>query len=605
MFIKTTPSVKGDIYFYLTNSRRVGDTSRQDNLLSLGKAGDGKLNSLINAVNRYTGSLEIREMAKSMQVEKTYILGPLLILQKLFQALGINQALEEAQRGGKASFDLRKIVFALAAARFVSPGSKLKVFEELQGKFYPGIFKADLQLHQIYRALDALAEGKDRIEQFLYWHRQKLFKPRVDVVLYDLTTLRFESVRTDKGELRQFGYSKERRGDCVQVVLGLLVDKDGLPLGFEVYPGNTFEGRTVSDIERKLRKKFEVGRFVFVGDRGLFSRKNLEVLSQSRGGEFIVGMKLGSLGEEDKKECYDLSRFQKISEGLAVYDTEFDLRPAAAKKADIKKEPAKETKRKGRQRLIITWSAKRAERDKKAREEVLSKIEAKLKSGGRGSSIKKFITNEAYRKYIYLKPGGKPALNKKAAEEASKKDGFFGIVTNVRDMKAGDLARRYKELWRVEDAFGELKGTLKARPVFHWTDRRITGHLVMCFIAHLCGAYLTRRLRERGSQLKSSAVDKGLIKGRPLTVPEGMRSLLDVQAIPVEIKKSIIWVRTEIEGNAAEMFRAARAQIPKKLLDFCPFGEGFRRGGGERDKKKSWEDKAKSNWEDRAQRSLF
>ena len=229
MFIKETPSIKGDLYFYLAESRRVGDTSRQDNLLSLGKAGDGRLDSLINAVNRYTGALEIRQLAKSMQVEKTYILGPLLILQKLFEALGINKALEELQRRGKSSFDLRKVVFALAAARFVSPGSKLKVFEEWQGKFYPGIFKADLQLHQIYRALDALAEGKDRIERFLYWHGRKMFKPRVDVVLYDLTTLRFESVRTDKGDLRQFGYSKERRGDCVQVVLGLLVDKDGLP----------------------------------------------------------------------------------------------------------------------------------------------------------------------------------------------------------------------------------------------------------------------------------------------------------------------------------------------------------------------------------------
>ena len=91
-------------------------------------------------------------------------------------------------------------------------------------------------------------------------------------MLYDLTTLRFESTRTDLGKLRQFGYSKERRSDCTQVVFGLLVNRDGIPLGFEVFPGNTFEGKTLSDIVDKMRKKFNVRRFIFVADRGFYQR---------------------------------------------------------------------------------------------------------------------------------------------------------------------------------------------------------------------------------------------------------------------------------------------------------------------------------------------
>ncbi len=155
--------------------------------------------------------------------------------------------------------------------------------------------------------------------------------------MYDLTTLRFESQRIDLGELRQFGYSKERRGDLVQVVLGLLVDKEGLPLGFEVYPGNTFEGKTVADIEKKLREKFNVGRFIFVGDRGIFSKKNLESLERGQG-EFIVGMKLGAI-KNRHKDFYNKSLFQEVQPGVFVYETKYEGK-----------------------RLIITWSAKRAKK---------------------------------------------------------------------------------------------------------------------------------------------------------------------------------------------------------------------------------------------------
>ena len=182
------------------------------------------------------------------------------------------------------------------------------------------------------------------------------------------------------------------------------------------------------------------------------------------------------------------------------------------------------------------------------------------------------MTNEAYKKYVRWERSGAPSLNRKAIAEEEKKDGFFGVVANVRNMSAESLISHYRELWKVEDAFGELKGTLKARPVFHWTDRRITGHLVMCFIAYLCEAYLTRELRRGKAALKSEAVESGAIAPRPLTVAEGMRDLLEVRAVPVEMKGGTVWVRTDIEGNAAKMFRAARVQIPKKMLKFCGKG---------------------------------
>ena len=133
--------------------------------------------------------------------------------------------------------------------------------------------------------------------------------------------------------------------------------------------------------------------------------------------------------------------------------------------------------------------------------------------------------------------GGKPPeINMKAIARDEKKDGFFGVATNIEGMSATEIIAYYKNLWKVEDAFGELKGTLQSRPVFHWTDRRIVGHLIICFTAYLCEATLTKRLRESGAMLKDPAIDKKTIAPRPLTVVEALKELREIRAIPVTIR---------------------------------------------------------------------
>ncbi len=201
----------------------------------------------------------------------------------------------------------------------------------------------------------------------------------VDVVLYDLTTLRFESTREDLGQLRRFGYSKEMRSDCTQVILGLLVDTDGIPLGFEVYPGNTFEGATLVDIVQRMRAKFKVRRFIFVADRGLFSAKNLEHIRTQCGheavGEFIVGIKLGQI-KQRHDEFYDRGRFTKVNDDLELYETKL-----------------------GEDRCIITWSRQRAERDRKTREDILTKLTKKI-AKKKKPTPKDFVTNKNYTKSL-------------------------------------------------------------------------------------------------------------------------------------------------------------------------------------------------------------
>ena len=445
MYVRKNTNSAGTVYFQLVESYRIGKKVRQRILFSLGKKGDGKLDNLAQAVSRYTDLIKIEDLAKQLDVKQTYILGPLIILERLFEKLGINKAIEEISAlHPKISFNMKKILFSLVVSRFIKAGSKLKVYDNQQRSFYPGMFSPDLKLHQLYRCLDVLSKHKEDMEKSLYWHERDLFNLEVDVVLYDLTTLRFESVKAEKGKLRQFGYSKEKRSDCTQVVFGLLVDREGLPLGFEVYPGNTFEGHTVVDIVRKMREKFKVRRFIFVGDRGLFSEENLEMLKgkkREEGNEFIMGMRLGLI-KQRHEEFYDKSLFTEVHEGLSVYETEYE-----------------------KDRLIVIWSKKRADRDRKTREDILSKVKVKLSKKQGKLKGSDFVTNRNYKKYISFPKDRRksPCLNEEVIKEEEKKDGFFwsgdkykGYVGRGVGFQLQRTLEGGRCFWGVE---GDLKGS--------------------------------------------------------------------------------------------------------------------------------------------------
>jgi transposase len=542
MFIRTTRNAAGQAYYHLVESYRVDGKVRQRTLLSLGRVEDGKLDELAQAIAKHRDLLSALEVAKTISVDATYMLGPLLILRGLFTTLGIDDALGRIEREHpKLEFSFREILFALVAARFIRPTSKLAIYEQMLGQFYPDLLRPDdIELHHIYRALDLLATHKDDLETSLFVHGRDLFNRRVDVVLYDLTTLRFESTKETE-ELRRFGFSKEKRNDCTQVVLGLIVDPEGVPLGFEVYPGNTVEGKTLVDIVRKMREKFRVRRFIFVADRGLLSKANLEAIRAVEG-EFIVGMRIGGLAKK-RPELYDRSRFRKVADGVEIFETTF-----------------------GQDRGIVTWSRERALRDEKVRADIVDKIRAKL-STKKKVSAKTFVSNTNYRFFLKgLDKGETPAVDEVKVAEAAKKDGFFAIVTNLRDKSGEELFAQYKELWRVEDVFGELKGTLKARPVFHWKDQRILGHLTMCFIALLCEAHVTRALRRERDDYDGRAVRENIIDSRQLSAATVFRELAEVRAIPVDIGRQRLWVRTDIRGHVAVLFQRLGLRIPPKLL---------------------------------------
>jgi hypothetical protein len=252
-------------------------------------------------------------------------------------------------------------------------------------------------------------------------------------------------------------------------------------------------------------------------------------------------MKLGGF-KKRHGEFYDISRYHWVNDDLAVYETTHDS-----------------------DRCIITWSRVRAERDRQAREDILGNFRNKLAKNK--VSAKEFVTHSAYKRYVVgLGDDEQPTLNQQANAEDSTRDGYFGVVTNIATMTAAQIVDNYKALWIIEDAFGEIKGTLKARPVFHWNDRRIVGHLTLCFLAYYCESLMTIALREKGLTLESKAIEDGIIEPRPLTVVEAMAQLQDVRAIPVSVRNTTIWVRTDISGNAYKLLTAVGMKPPPKVL---------------------------------------
>ncbi|WP_430818053.1 IS1634 family transposase, partial [Carboxylicivirga marina] len=190
--------------------------------MSLGRVSDGKLDSLAEAISKHTDKLEVFSLAKDVDVQDTYHLGPLLVIKKMMDELGISKCLQVIQaKHPKLEFDLQKVIFTQICSRFLKPVSKLALYDNWLQRMYPQMIDHDIALQHIYRSMDLLCKHKEDIESFLFRYGKDLFNINVDVVLYDLTTLRFESTRTDLGELRQFGYSKEMRSDCTQIVLGL------------------------------------------------------------------------------------------------------------------------------------------------------------------------------------------------------------------------------------------------------------------------------------------------------------------------------------------------------------------------------------------------
>lgn len=534
MFLKKVVS-KGYCYLQLAHSYREGGKIKHKILANLGRFDQLTGNPQLVRLGKRFFELAGRTPSSPCQIEELdrLVYGH-IVYHKLWLKWGLPSLLKKLIRNRRIRFDFVNTVFLLLIDRLLAPQSKLKCFEKQDR--YANLEKTELQ--HIYRSLDLLCEGKQYLEESLFDRRRDLFNYKVDVVFYDVTTFHFESVVAD--DLRDFGFSKNAKFNEVQVVLGLLVDSFGMPVGFDLFPGNTYEGDTLVKAITKLKKRFAVGEVIIVTDKGMSNMRNFHRIREE-GYHYIISMRLKSLSKSLHKEVLKEEGYQDLKhekEGRFRYKI---IRDYQQKMLNEQKEKSGE-----KVNLVCFWSEKRARKDKADRERMLKKARANLENG------KEINDKRGYRRYIVM-DGKKKAvgLDMEQFKDDARFDGYYVIESSNQRLTASQVLTEYKKLWRVENTFRVMKSGIWTRPIFVWTPRRIVGHFVLCFIALLVERTLEQKLREKKISLS------------PAKIKEVLNSL---QMSLLKMDGNSYYLKGKVEKQASSILRAMKIKQPPNLI---------------------------------------
>lgn len=388
---------------------------------------------------------------------------------RLFDELGYKDIFPDAS-GEKALVDMFKnIVFA----RIANPMSKRSSVDMLAEDF--GI---SLNLDKVYRMMDRLDDDViERLNKFSYHNSVGLLGGKIDVVFFDTTTIYFESFIDD--ELRRQGYSKDLKFNQPQVLLALLVTREGLPIGYKLFPGNTYEGKTLVKILEDIKKSYKIGKVIIVADSAMLSESNLTEL-QERGFKYIVGARIKNADKAIKEKILNLDNYRQITEGYKI---------AVFKVSDSKK-------------LIVSYREERAKKDSYDRIKAIEKLQKKLQ---KSNNQKEYISMSGYRKYLKVRGNSSFEINEKKVEEDQHWDGLKGVFSNCDELSEEEILEQYHNLWNVEEAFRVTKHDLKVRPVFHWVPSRVRAHFAICFTAFVLVKHLAYRVK---LQYKNLSIEK-------------------------------------------------------------------------------------------------
>jgi hypothetical protein len=405
--------------------------------------------------------------------------GGVHVLEQLWKELEIAAVLSRCVSKRKTKQPFERALFAMVANRALSPYSKLYCWEQWlrEEVFLPSC--RDLELQHLYRAMDFLEEHKAEVEQAVYFKTADLMNADVDLIFYDTTSLHFEvddedEHATDKEgrsypALRKRGYSKNGRDDAPQIVVGLAVTRDGLPVRSWVFAGNTGDVTTVEKVKADLRG-WRLGRCIFVGDAGMTSEDNRRKLALG-GGKYILGAKLRAGDEVTHDVLARQGRYHEVREGLRVKEVIV---------GDGER----------RRRYVVCHNPAEAARQRDHRNRLVADLEAQLaameaRADGKHSKRACALLTGRYGRYLRETPTGKLRIDRAAIAEAERYDGKWVITSNDDTLSAEDLALGYKQLMRVEQCWRQLKSGLRMRPVFHWRPWRIQAHVTISVLALL------------------------------------------------------------------------------------------------------------------------
>jgi len=519
-------------YAQFVESYRVGGKIRQRVLYHLGRLdtpeGQAKIRTMGEALLEASHRSSVFHSLKDLKAESSLQCGPALVFKKVWIQAFLEKILKSEFESLQAEFDLNEAIFNMVLNRLTDPSSKRHLPLWEQGVY--GIKRFECQHY--YRAMDYLMDHKQAIELELFRKMKDHFCEDFDVILFDTTSLIYYGDREpdiedpangdpEKKPLLARGFSKDHRSDLKQIVVGVLMSKDGIPLAHEVYPGNTNDVSACHQVIDQLALKFKIGKVILVGDRGMISQKNLKSL-HDKGYQYILGFRMRAIPKKERYWVLSKADLKKVRKDLHWKEVIYQD-----------------------QRLLVCYNPERAKLDAKRREDILARIREKIKDG----SILSVVDNANYKKFLKIK-GEKPRLDPEQIERDESYDGLYVLTTNTK-LSGKQIIDSYKDLWQVEHAFRSLKTELETGPIFHWKEERIKAHVMICFLAFVMRTIFYKKLRAEDPAASYTEV---------------INDLKQLHAVKLKIKQQSVTLRTEPRPGSLLAFRAVGLKMPHRLL---------------------------------------
>jgi hypothetical protein len=561
MYLRFTQRTNADgtvvRYVALAHNRRMNGQTKPDVLMNLGRVDrldvDGLRRLAASITGHFGGGDGLGDGAEAglaagaapLEVVDARPVGATWLLDGLWRRLDVGAAVRAATDARRFTVNMERVLFALAANRAVAPMSKLSAAEWVrEDAVIPGLSAMDED--QAYRAMDLLvdADTQGQVQQAVFFAVANLLNLEVDLLFFDTTSTYFERDSEDDGEdaFRRYGHSKDHRGDLPQIVIGLAVTKEGIPVRCWCWPGNASDQAVLGEVRDDLRD-WKLGRVITVVDRGFSSADNLAYLRRA-GGHYIAGMRMRDGNPLVDQVLARQGRYQQVRDNLRVKEVRLDGPDA---------------------RFVICHNPEQAERDKHHREDAIARIAAELariadqrdRDRKRAPGDKTRRRNEAAHvraecalrdhptlgRWLTQQATGRLRVNRAKVTAEARLDGKYLIATSDPQISAEDVALGYKNLLEAERGFRDLKSDLLLRPVFHRLEHRIRAHVLICWLA-----LLLTRVAERGTGLSWRNINRqlGRISHVTLAGPAGTVT----QTTPLKAEQKAIYQALSIQPPA-------------------------------------------------------
>jgi transposase len=503
-----TKNGKTHTYWRLVRSVRIGSKVRQETVAQLGEL-DARgriaarhLASSLVGLERQPGLFDdeiptepIAIDHRRVRLERGRRFGDVWLGWKLWQALGLDRWLAECLPRGREDVPWDVMAAVLVIARLCEPSSELHIAEDWYRRTaledLLGLPAAKVNDDRLYRALDHLLPHKDVLERHLKERLGTLFKLEYDLLLYDVTSTYFEG-QANGNTLAARGYSRDHRSDCKQVCIGLVVSREGFPLGYEVFAGNRRDSTTLQEVVKRMEERYGRAGRIWAVDRGMIDATNLKWLKE-RGSRYIVGTPKGELKRFEQELLK--GTWSEIREGLEVRkvsgedDSETFILCRSADRAA--KEQAMRERFEGRIEKGLQAIVRRCEENRCDLGVIERRIGRLLGKNTRAAGL--------FAVKVGRDPSGRVVVtwSRKALalESAKRREGCYLLRSNISDWTAEDLWKSYMQLTEAEAAFRIQKDELRLRPIWHQIAERVQAHILVCFLA-----YVLRKTLEGWSQ---------------------------------------------------------------------------------------------------------